>query len=190
MKELIPNFLKIANENADSENWDTAITNYSRVLDYDSKDLEALIGISHCYIQINKYSKAEKYSKIAFENKKTEEDDIATVNYSCVLIEQNKLKKAIEILEIEKNNNSKNYLVYNNLGYAQQKEEYFCKALENYNKSIELESENPLAYCNRGELKYFYLNDPDGIKDLEKAEQLGDKDARRFLKKITTANNV
>jgi len=74
------------------------------------------------------------------------------------------------------------YLVYNNLGYLNYLEENYYLALENYDISIELEEDNPLAFCNRGVLYVDIFHDLEtGIKDLQKARQLGDLDAYNKL---------
>jgi len=113
---------------------------------------------------------------------------MATVNYSCVLIDNKEYPRAINILKTEYNKNSQNYLVYNNLGYAYFLTERYQSALESYTLSIELEKNNPLAYCNRGNLIYNILNDDDGIKDLLKSYELGDYEAGMILQTINTKN--
>lgn len=185
MKNLIPYFVE-GNLAVVKGEWKKAIVNYKIVLDLDPENIEALIGISHSYIRLSDYDVAETYSEKAFEirHKYSEADvDMATVNYSDVLIERDDFEKAIEILSLEKNLNSRNYLVYNNLGYAYQKIDNFQEALCNYNLSIELESDNPLAFCNRGELRCFHLDDlKGGVNDLISALKLGDLEAEELLK--------
>ena len=112
------------------------------------------------------------------------EDDMATVNYSCILIDSKDYTQAIEILEKEKRNDSVNHLIYNNLGYTYFLTEQYAKALDNYTISIILEEKNPLAYCNRGNLKYSILKDEDGIEDLKKAQLYGDFEASMILQNI------
>ena len=87
-------------------------------------------------------------------------------------------------MEEEKYNGSENEIVYNNLGYIYFLTEQFDQALGNYNISIRIEEENPLAYCNRGVLRYFIFNEDEGVKDLEKASLYGDFEARMILQII------
>ena len=94
---------------------------------------------------MNLDKEAEQYAYRAYLLRKEEDDDMATVNYSSVLICKKEYAKAIEVLEAEKAVDSRNYLVYNNLGYSYFFTERFENALENYNISIFLEEKNPLA---------------------------------------------
>ncbi|RZK10615.1 MAG: hypothetical protein EOO46_10070 [Flavobacterium sp.] len=56
-------------------------------------------------------------------------------------------------------------------------------AMEDYNKAISLNKDFGYAYSNRALLKYTKLNDwTGGCEDLEKAAQLGDKEAKVYLK--------
>lgn len=77
-----------------------------------------------------------------------------------------------------------NELVFNNLGYAYFLISRYEEALENYNISISPLEENPLAYCNRGILKYFVFNDDQGIEDLKRAYLYGDYEADMILHQV------
>ena len=179
----IKHLLKKANEFYDQDRIQEAILVYEQILELDPDEIESLINISDCLIKILMDQKALKYAKKAFDLYRFV-DDMAVVNYSSVLIRLKKLDESIQILEDCKKSESTNYLIYNNLGYAFQLKKEFKNALINYTISISLEKVNPLAYCNRGNLKYFYLNDASGISDLELAEKYGDFEASMFLQKV------
>ena len=130
------------------------------------------------------YKQAEKYAERAYYLYKDIEDT-AAVNLSCVLMEQKNYERCIAILEREKKLRSKNDLIYNNLGYTYFLTGKFHLALENYSISIKLLEENPLAYCNRGIVKYFVFNDDTaGINDLITAKKYGDFEAGMILQNI------
>jgi len=157
---------------------------YKEVLEIDEENITALICISDCLIQMKMEKEASIYAEKAYILRKGSDDDMATVNYSCILIGTKEYEKAIDILEEEKANNSENYLVFNNLGWTYFLSKQYVKALDNYNISILLEERNGLAYCNRGRLKYFTFNDQDGIDDLNKAYQYGDYEAGIILQSV------
>jgi len=166
-----------------NDNMQKQVQLYKQVLELDKNNIEALINISDCLLKMKLENEAKTYAYRAYRLQ-GEDDDMATVNYSCILMEYKDFTKTIEILEKEKLNGSENYLVYNNLGYTYFLTEQYANALENYNISITLEEKNPLAYYNRGNLKYFIFNDEEGIKDLEKAHFYGDFEASLILQNI------
>lgn|GEM_PF-3910921 len=167
----------------DSDNLYKPIQIYKQVLELDKNNISALINISDCLIKMNLDNEAKAYAHRAYLLHSLN-DDMATVNYSCILISCKEYSKAIEILEKEKLNGSENHLVFNNLGYSYFLTEQYANALENYNLSIIIEEINPLAYCNRGNLKYFIFNNEEGINDLEKANLYGDFEAGMILQNI------
>ena len=58
------------------------------------------------------------------------------------------------------------------------------KSLEDYNKSIILDNDFAYAYCNRGLLKLYRLEDSNGgCKDLKQAVDLGDTYAKEHFEK-------
>lgn len=161
---------------------------YKRVLELDNTNNYALINLSDCFIKMNLDDEAKKYAYRAYSlHHKT--DDMIAANYSCILINQKQYDDAIKILEIERSKNSTNYLVYNNLAYTYFLTDQYFRALDNYSISISLEEENPLAYCNRGILKYFIFNDDEGIDDLEVAHKLGDTEAVMILQNILKSSS-
>lgn len=166
-----------------AENFYKQIELYKEVLKLDIYNIEALINISDCYLKIKMHSEAKNHALNAYFLY-GEVDDMATVNYSCILIDCKDYTQTIEILENEKSKGSNNYLVYNNLGYAYFLTEQYANALDNYTISISIEENNPLAYCNRGNLKYTIFNDKNGIEDLKKAQLYGDIEAAMILLNI------
>lgn len=161
-----------------------AIYILNEVLTIDPENITALIDIADCLIKCNLHSNARKYAEKAYKLYR-DEDDMAAVNLSCVLTRPAESEHIIEILEREKRLGSKNELIYNNLGYFYYLDGKYVEALENYNISIKLFEDNPLAYCNRGVLKYFIFNeDAEGTDDLIKADKYGDIEARNILRNI------
>lgn len=176
--------LALVEEHLNSDNLLAAIKEYRLILKLDSSNISALVGISDCLLKMKMGGDAEEFARRAY-GLYGERDDMTAVNYSCVLSDLGNYSEAIEILEKENLKNSTNYLVYNNLGYYYFLTEKFDKALTNYNISIAMNETNPLAYCNRGNLKYFIFNDEDGIRDLERAHSYGDFEAGMILQNIT-----
>ncbi len=166
------------------DNYVGQINIYKRVLELDETNVTALINISDCFLKMNQNPSAERYALKAYQLCK-EQDDIVTVNLSCIFIDKKDYASAISILEERKKNDCEDSLVYNNLGYAYHLSGQYIQALDNYTISILLEERNPLAYCNRGILKHKILNDNDGIKDLRKAELYGDYEAATYLREFT-----
>ncbi|MBS1647385.1 MAG: hypothetical protein JST67_08600 [Bacteroidetes bacterium] len=182
-KDEITKLLTEADDISYADNFLKQIEIYKKVLQFDSTNIEALINISDCFLKMKLYDNAKEFAFKAY-SLYGEHDDRATVNYSCVLIGSKNYREAIEILERMKANDSVDYLVYNNLGYAYFLSEQYVKALDNYTISIILEENNPLAYCNRGNLKYSIFKDTDGIEDLKKAQSYGDFEAGMILQNI------
>lgn len=162
---------------------------YKQVLKLDKNNIKALINISDCYLKLNLAKEAKVYAYNAYKLYR-EVDDMATVNYSCFLIDVKDYTQAIEILEKEKAKGSDNFLVNNNLGYSYFLTEQYAKALDHYNISIALEEVNPLAYCNHGNLKYTILKDEEGIEDLQKAQLYGDFEASMILQHIGSDKSI
>lgn len=185
----IGNLIARAEDQYQSNNYNESIKTLQEVLRIDPNNNCALINISDIFLKLKLNQEAERYALKAYELYGNE-DDLAVVNYSCILIDSKKYDDAIRILQNCKINGSSNYLVYNNLGYSYYLVGQYDKALENYNISISLYEANDLAYCNRGILKFYIFNDNDGIQDLLKAEKLGDIEAKMVLKTInkTTVN--
>lgn len=165
------------------DNFIKQIEIYKKVLQLDNTNIEALINISDCFLKMKLYDDAKEFALKAY-SLYGKNYDRATVNYSCILIGSKNYSEAIEILERMKTNDSVDYLVYNNLGYAYFLSEQYANAFENYNISIIFEENNPLAYCNRGNLKYSIFKDADGIEDLKKAQSYGDFEASMIIQNI------
>lgn len=169
-----------------SENeYDKSNQLYKEVLRERPYNLQALINISDNLIRQNKSLEAEPYALDAYLLYK-DVDDMAVANYSCVLFDKNELDLAIAVCEEACRRGSQNSLVIQNLGYYYMHKSMYSKALQCYNRSIALNKDNPLAYCNRGILRYFILNDPHGISDLLKAHRLNDNEATQILQIIAT----
>lgn len=156
---------------------------YMQVIEIEPDNITALINISDCLLKMNQSAKAEQFAFRAYQLHK-DEDDMAVVNYSSVLIDNKNFQEAIVVLEEEKRKDSINDLIFNNLGYAYFLIGKYYEALENYNLSIILWEKNHLAYCNRGILKYFIFNDEQGIEDLRKAYLYGDYEAGIILQQV------
>jgi len=176
--------LEEAERCVDADNYPLAIKNYHNVLNIDPENISALMSISDCLLKINLSAQAEKYAEKAYHLYK-DIDDYSAVNFSCVLMDQKKYDLCIAILEREKQLKSTNDLLFNNLGYVYYLTGNFHRAIENYTISILLEEINPLAYCNRGIVKYYKFNElDDGVNDLLKAQKYGDFEAGMILQKI------
>ena len=188
-QDRINELLLEAEELYDLDNLYKSIQVYKQVLALDKNNIAALISISDCFIKMKLDTEAKEYARRAYSLHGTE-NDMATVNYSCILINCKDYSKAIEILEKEKSNNSVNHLIFNNLGYCYFLTKQYVNALDNYNISIILEENNPLAYCNRGNLKYSIFKDADGIEDLRKAQAYGDFEAAMILQNIVKEKSL
>ena len=185
--ESIDDLILKAEIDYDAGNYRDSVKHYKKVLRIDPTNNSALITLSDIFLKLKLNQEAERYALKAYELFNNEED-MAVVNYSCILIDNKKYDDAIMILENCKNQNSLNLLVYNNLGYSFYLIGQYEKALYNYDISISLYKDNHLAYCNRGVLKYYIFNDNDGIQDLLKAEKLGDMEAKIVLRDIDNTN--
>ena len=71
---------------------------YKQVLELDKNNISALINISDRLIKMNLSREAKEYANRAYLLHKAK-DDMATVNYSCILIDCKDYAKAIKILE-------------------------------------------------------------------------------------------
>ena len=185
--ENVSDLIIKAEINYEAGNYNESVKHLQQVLQIDPTNNYALVNISDTFLKLKLNQEAEQYALKAYKLYGNE-DDLAVVNYSCILIDNKKYDNAITILENCKNKGSLNYLVYNNLGYSFYLIGQYENALENYNISISLFEANDLAYCNRGILKYYIFNDNDGIQELLKAEKLGDIEAKMVLKDINKTN--
>jgi|LauGreDrversion4_2_1035121.scaffolds.fasta_scaffold01965_12 tetratricopeptide (TPR) repeat protein len=170
---------KLFNENE----YDKSNQLYKEVLRERPYNLQALINISDNLIRQNKSLEAEPYALDAYLLYK-DVDDMTVANYSFVLFEKNELDLAIAVCEDACMRGSQNSLVIQNLGYYYMYKNMYSKALQCYNRSIALNKDNPIAYCKRGILRYFVLNDNGGIADLLKAHHLKDPEATEILQII------
>lgn len=158
------------------------IDQYNNVLEKFPNAMFALINLSDRLIKVNKFSQAGKYARKAYLLYH-DVNDMTVVNYSVILFHKNQLNKAIEICEASIHG-SINDMLFNNLGFFYMRKGAHKKALSCYNKSISLNKKNGSAFCNRGILRYFLLNENDGINDIIHAIDLGEDEAEDIIKVI------
>lgn len=68
--------------------------------------------------------------------------------------------------------------LYNLRGFAKENLDDNAGALKDYNSAIQLDGNSAVAYYNKGLLKLTKLNDKSGCQDLEKAADLGLRQAK------------
>lgn len=175
--------LKKAETNVLQDEYEKLVECYKELLQHKPYNIEALINISDILIKQKKTSEAEQFALDAYLLYK-DIDDMSVVNYSCVLYNKNELDKAIEICKEACLRGSNNSLLYQNLGFYYMQKGWYQKALICYNQAIALSKTEPLAFCNRGILRYFIFNDNGGIADLLKAHHLKDPEATEILQII------
>ena len=158
------------------------IRQYDRVIEKFPNAMFALINITDILIRANRFREAEKYARKAFLLY-PEDNDMVVVNYSVILFYKKKVDEAIEICEASRIG-SINDMLFNNLGFFYMRKGEYVKSLSYYNRSLELNKNNASTYCNRGILRYFILNDNDGINDIIHAIDLGDDEAEDIIKVI------
>jgi tetratricopeptide (TPR) repeat protein len=158
------------------------IRQYDRVIEKFPNAMFALINITDILIRANRFKEAEKYARKAYLLY-PEDNDMVVVNYSVILFYKKKVDEAIEICEASRIG-SMNDMLFNNLGFFYMRKGDHKKSLSFYNKSIMLNKNNASAHCNRGILRYFVLNDNDGINDIIHAIDLGDDEAEDIIKVI------
>jgi tetratricopeptide (TPR) repeat protein len=158
------------------------IHQYSLILEEYPNVMFALINITERLIRANRFKEAEKYAKKAYLLYH-EDNDMVVVNYSVILFYNKKVDEAIEICEASRIG-SINDMLFNNLGFFYMRKGDHKKSLSFYNKSIMLNKNNASSYCNRGILRYFVLNDNDGINDIIHAIDLGEDEAEDIIKVI------
>jgi tetratricopeptide (TPR) repeat protein len=158
------------------------IEQYNLILNKYPNVMFALINLTDKLIKVNRFREAEKYAKKAYLLYH-EENDMTVVNYSVILFYKKKVDEAIAICE-GSISGSINDMLYNNLGFFYMHKGDHRKALLFYNKSIMLNKKNASAYCNRGILRHFILNENEGINDIIHAIDLGDDEAEDIIKVI------
>lgn len=123
---------------------------------------------------------------ILIENLPGKEDEIVTINYqkgNVFLIEEQYLN-AIETYTVAINLNTGDELsdIYANRGFAQNKLDNYLNAIQDFNKAIEIDKLNTLAYLNRGIAKEMVDDDLNGACiDWRKAAELGNKKALKWV---------
>ena len=71
---------------------------------------------------------------------------------------------------------------YFNLGKADYKQGNYSKAIESYEKAIEIDPDNAMAYINLG-IAYYKQGNPElRISNYKKAARLGNNDAQDWLR--------
>ena len=168
--------------NISGNNTTRFIYQYNRILDKFPNAMFALINLSDKLIKVNKFREAEKYARKAYLLYH-DVNDMTVVNYSVILFHKKRLDEAIAICEAAMSE-SINDLIFNNLGFFFMRKGEYNKALLFYNKSISLNKRNGSAFCNRGILRYFVLNDDEGINDIIHAIDLGEDEAEDIIKVI------
>ena len=158
------------------------IYQYNRILDKFPNAMFALINLSDKLIKVNKFREAEKYARKAYLLYH-DINDMTVVNYSVILFHKKLPNEAIAICEAAMSE-SINDMLFNNLGFFFMRKGEYNKALLFYNKSISLNKRNGSAFCNRGILRYFVLNDDEGINDIIHAIDLGEDEAEDIIKVI------
>lgn len=168
--------------NISGHNTTRFIYQYNRILDKFPNAMFALINLSDKLIKVNKFREAEKYARKAYLLY-NDVNDMTVVNYSVILFHKKLLNEAIAICEATMSE-SINDMLFNNLGFFFMRKGEYNKALLFYNKSISLNKRNGSAFCNRGILRYFVLNDDEGINDIIHAIDLGEDEAEDIIKVI------
>ena len=168
--------------NISGNNTTRFIYQYNRILDKFPNAMFALINLSDKLIKVNKFREAEKYARKAYLLY-YDVNDMTVVNYSVILFYKKLLNEAIAICEAAMSE-SINDMLFNNLGFFFMRKGEYNKALLFYNKSISLNKRNGSAFCNRGILRYFVLNDDEGINDIIHAIDLGEDEAEDIIKVI------
>lgn len=168
--------------NISGHNTTRFIYQYNRILDKFPNAMFALINLSDKLIKVNKFREAEKYARKAYLLYH-DVNDMTVVNYSAILFHKKLLNEAIALCEAAMSE-SINDMLFNNLGYFFMRKGEYNKALLFYNKSISLNKRNGSAFCNRGILRYFMLNDDEGINDIIHAIDLGEDEAEDIIKVI------
>ncbi|MCK4789120.1 MAG: tetratricopeptide repeat protein [Desulfobacteraceae bacterium] len=103
--------------------------------------LRGFTGLGELYIQKGDFETAQKYFAQAVEI--SPEDEVAAYNVGQIFFSHQKIDEAIKYYELAiqiKKDWSKPYL---KLGYAYLNKSAFDKALENFNKFVEMDPENP-----------------------------------------------
>ncbi len=87
-------YLLFANILKENNCLESALTYYFKGLNLDDNNIEAILGVADCYLELKEYEKAEKYYLKSFELRR----DIigAYLNYGVCLYKQKRLAEALE----------------------------------------------------------------------------------------------
>lgn len=90
----VEGYLEMAKFYSMNDNFNNSLTFYYKALDLEENNLDAILGIADCYLELKNYEKAEKFYEKSFEIRR----DIvgAYVNYGISLYKQNRLNEALE----------------------------------------------------------------------------------------------
>ena len=147
-------------------------------------------------ISLNKEEKKEFLSLVKNMDEKEFEDSVPGTSFLKLLVDAERLEAALYLVEKVISDGLSNAGIYNDRGYIKKKMGDYKGALEDYNKSIELDESFFTAYHNRGMLlasttKRYDEAADDFIKSIENAPQgnirQGDVSGLRFvLDKLTS----
>ncbi|MBO4315189.1 MAG: tetratricopeptide repeat protein [Prevotella sp.] len=155
--------LQRAVTHATTHNFTEAINDLNDYIHIDSTDLLAFWERAYCHIMINESGASQGVEEIKLRNAAAQSD----------------MEKALSL-------NENNAFLYYDIAtiYAQQKE--YNKAIDLYQKAIQLNGNLAEAYYNLGLVRIFNNSKAQGIKDLSKAGELGLYDAYSIIKRYSS----
>ncbi|HKC69273.1 MAG TPA: tetratricopeptide repeat protein [Bacteroidia bacterium] len=152
----------------------------NKILESDSKNIEALKQKGAVYLELHKYPESEQSFLKALEYQSN--DFGILCDLASVLCEQKKFDGALDYyLKAISADTSQAYIVYSNIAYfiyLDQKD--YAKAIEYLNKSIAQNPKFPYAYSNRGYAKYMQGDLKGGMKDVNKSLEVYPKNSYAY----------
>jgi Tfp pilus assembly protein PilF len=188
MEKELNSILEEASEYLAEDNLTEAYKLYCECLNIKPDSLQALSEIGYILLELKEPQKALYYLKKAYSI--NENEVIVLNNYANCLMDLEKYKEAITLYLTAAllSLNESDSCLYNNLGWAFHQSGDYENALQYYNHAIFFSTEDDIkatAYCNRGKLRYCFLNEKEeGKKDLDIAKVFGDIEATLFLSEI------
>jgi tetratricopeptide (TPR) repeat protein len=163
-----------------SQNYEGAIKDFTKVLDQRPEDTTAVMYIAHSYRDMLKFKSAVMfYDRVLL---------IDSLNYTAML---NKGKCRYNLEDYKESMGDFLELVYN---YPDSADAYYYKAMikcnygnfneaiKEFDKTIEIKPNQPDAYFYRAEAKNILADHTGACEDWRKAASLGSKEAKKSIK--------
>ncbi|KRB57954.1 SIR2 family protein [Flavobacterium sp. Root186] len=158
-----------------AKNWSQAIVNFKETIKIDSNEISNLINLANCYNKIKDFNN-EFSIRLKIKNLNSSDEDNLIGLFDLYFDLKENFFEALNIAQYLLTIDANNSDYYNFCGLSHRHLKQYNEALENYNKAIEIKSDEYAYYNNRANLYSEIIDYNNSILDWNNAIHLNPKD--------------